>query len=185
VVVNEVLLVPPAAEYLPELVGPDQERESLLQALRANLPLGLELQVEGPAARAPETALALRERGVVRVWVCDLSLDDGPALVFESAALAAGLEVRRCTTDARWHAWAKARAKNAFPGAPWAAALGLDRPQRVLELQQKARQLGPAAESWLAAVRGFARLGLHPLAEVYAGNDLVARGDEYLINLDP
>lgn len=184
-VVNEVLLVPPAAEYLAELVGPDREHEALLQALRANLPLGLELLVEGPAARAPETARALRERGVTCVWVCDLLLDDGPALVFESAGLAAGLEVRRCTTDARWSNWAKRRTKNAFPGAPWAAALGLDRPQRIQELEHKARELGPAAESWLAAVRGFARLGLHPLAEVYAGNDLVARGDEYLINLDP
>lgn len=184
------IALPPAFEYLPAFFAPDPEHARLAAFVRAHhAELGggpLELGDEGRTAA--ETAAHFFGLGVERVLVVDAHPDPMGAEFLLAALVERGLDAVRASEHPAWRALPRAplppsRAER--DGSPWAARLGLDRAAGREALRDRSARERPELAAWVEAVIGFQALGVHPLAEIYAGNGLLERNAEYLVNLAP
>jgi hypothetical protein len=184
-VVDGIALAPPF-EYLPGLLPADAEHARLAAFVRrhhARLGGGpLELGVDGRTAR--EVVDFLRTAGAARVIVVVAHPDPhGAAALFD--ALTAGSIP--ALSSAELSAWSELPCAPAAvdAGAPWAARHGLERVAEIEALRARVAREAPERAAWLEAVIGFARFGVHPLAEIFAGNGLCERNRDFLVNLRP
>lgn len=177
----------PAFEYLPSPFEADAEHARIVAFVRAHhARLGggpLELGEHGHTA---EAALAeLRAAGAERVIVVAAHSDPCGAEALREAAARLALPVVSSGELPEWRALPHASPEERCPGAPWAVRHGLAHDEGAARLLARARAECPALLSWVEVVLRFARLGVHPLAEVFAGNGLAERNRDYLQNLRP
>ena len=177
----------PAFEYLPPPFEADAEHARIVAFVRANhARLGggpLELGEQGRTAQA---ALAeLIAAGARRVVVIAAHPDPCGAEALRAAAARLALPVVSSAELPAWRPLLHASPEERCPGAPWAVRYGLEREDGAARLLERARAGCPTLLPWVEAVLRFARLGVHPLAEVFSGNGLVERNPDYLENLRP
>jgi hypothetical protein len=183
------IALPPAFEYLPALFPPDAEHARLARFVRDSHEAlgGGPLELGDRGRTAAETVAWLRAAGGTRVIVVDAHSDPSGAEALLDVLVADGVPAVRASSHGPWRALGD-RPSPASPArgvAPWAARLGLDQEAGRAALRARVARERPELASWCEAVIAFERMGVHPLAELYAGNGLSERNADYLVNLLP
>ncbi len=192
--VVEGAAIPPALEYLPGLF-----------VRRTPPEVEADVVDDGNAGRiAAETAAFFRERGVERVVLHVPAVDETAAEILEAALIRAELGVHRVGAAAPTseeglllpetpeqgtieELYAKARETKLplDPGPRRTSWTLLAEPRWRAALTALAGRAYLQHLPLLLTVVGFRRQGVHPLAEMYAGNGLIERNRELLANVLP
>jgi hypothetical protein len=132
---------------------------------------------------ASEVVAFLRESGAQRVVVVAAHSDRRGSEALLDAGARIGFPTASSADVSAWKALPHASPEIRSPGSPWAVRYGLDRPEGVERLIHRAPIEFPSLLPWIFAVVNFAKIGVHPLAEVFAGNGILERNADYLENL--